>query len=281
MDAQPVWRRLSWHARALALAGGIALLVFAERGAAADPIRIGGSGSALGTIRLLADAFAKQDPEFRATTVPSLGSGGSIKALVAGAIDLAVISRSLKDDELKLGITGIEYGRTPFVFAVSARSKVTAITLRQLADIYAGKMAGWPDGTPIRVVLRPASDIDTDMVKSVSPEVGQALSAAEQRPGVAFSVTDQDAANDIEKIPGAIGPSSLALILSEKRPLKVLKLDGVDPTPKNIASSAYRYYKRLFLVTGAKRPAALQRFAAFIQSPAGRKILAQTGHWVP
>jgi phosphate transport system substrate-binding protein len=281
MDAQPLSCRLYGHARAVALAGGIALLGFAQRGAAADPIKIGGSGSALGTIRLLANAFARQDPEFNATTVPSLGSSGSIKALVAGAIGLAVISRPMRDDERKLGLTELEYGRTPFVFAVSTRSKVTAITFRQLADIYAGKLVSWPDGGPIRIVLRPASDIDTDMVKSLSPEVRQALAVAEQRPGVAFSVTDQDAANDIEKIAGAIGPSSLALLLSEKRPLRPLKLDGMEPTPKNIASGAYRYYKRLFLVTGAKQPAAAQRFATFIQSPAGRKILAQTGHWVP
>jgi len=279
MDAQPLWRRLSW--RALVLAGGIALLVFAERGTAADPIKIGGTGSALGTIRLLADAFAKQDPDFRATIVPNLGSSGGIKALAGGAIDLAVASRPIKDDERKLGLTEIEYGRTPFVFAVATRSSVTAISVRQIADIYAGKMASWSDGGPIRVVLRPASDFDTDMVKSLSPEVRQALSVAERRPGVAFSVTDQDAANDIEKIAGAIGPSSRALILSEKRPLRALKLDGVEPTTKNIASGSYRYYKAVFLVTGAKRPAAVQRFIAFIQSPAGRKILAQTGHWVP
>lgn len=277
-----MWCRLYWRARALAFAIGLALLLaFPGRGTAADVIKIGGSGAALGTIQMLADAFAKQDPKFRATTVPSLGSSGSIKALVGGAIDLAVTSRPMKDDERKLDVKETEYGRTPFVFAVSTRSKITAITRRQLADIYAGKMMNWPEGTPIRVVLRPASDVDTDIVKSMSPEIKQALSAAEQRPGVAFSVSDQDAANDIEKITGAIGTSTLALIISEKHSLRPLKLDGVEPTPKNIASGAYPYYKQVFVVTSAKRSATAQRFIAFIQSPAGRKILTQAGHWIP
>ncbi len=249
--------------------------------AAAEEIKIGGSGTALATIRILADAFSRQNPDFRATLVPNLGSSGGVKALAGGAIDLAGTSRPLKADERALGIAEIEYGRTPFVFAVSAKSRVTAITRRDLAEIYAGKMASWPDGSPIRIVLRPVSDIDTDIVKSMSPEMGQALSVAQRRRGVAFSMTDSDAVNDIERIAGAIGPSSLALLISEKRALVPLTLDGVEPTAANIASGAYLYYKRLFLVTGANSPAAAQRFIAFTQSPVGRKILAQTGHWIP
>ena len=256
-------------------------MLLAACAAATEEIKIGGSGTALGTIQFLADAFARQNPDFRATLVPNLGSSGGIKALAAGAIDLAGTSRPIKADERALGLTEIEYGRTPFVFAVSAKSKVTAITLRELAEIYAGTMLSRPDGSPIRVVLRPASDIDTEIVKSMSPDLARALSAAEQRRGVALSLTDQDAANDIERIAGAIGPTSLALLISEKRALKALKLDGVEPTPRNIESGAYRYYKRLFLVTGAKTPASVQRFIAFIQSPAGREVLARTGHWIP
>ena len=248
--------------------------------AAAEEIKIGGSGAGLGTMQLLANAFAKQSPDSQATLVPSLGSSGSIKALAAGAIDLAVTSRPMKADERALGVTEIEYGRTPFVFVVSATSKVTAISAQQVAEIYAGRMVSWPDGSPIRIVLRPAGDIDTDILRSMSPEIGRALSAAQQRRGIAVSMTDQDAADDIQRMPGTIGVSSLSLVISEKRPLRALKLDGVEPTPGNIASGAYGHYKQLFLVTGAKPPAAAQRFIAFIRSPAGRKVLAQTGHWI-
>jgi phosphate transport system substrate-binding protein len=268
------------RSRLRAFAALIAMLVAAGAWAA-EEIKVGGSGAALGTIQLLADAYARQNPQVRATAVPSLGSGGSIRALAAGAIDLAVTSRPMNAAERALGITEIEYGRTPFVFAVSARSGITAITLGQLADIYAGRMTSWPDGSAVRVVLRPASDIDTEIVKSTSPQVAQALVLAQQRPGVAFSVSDVDAANDIERITGAIGPTSLALLLAEKRPLRALKMDGVEPTTANIASGAYPYYKRMFLVTGAGQPAEIKRFVAFVRSPAGRKILAQNGHWIP
>ncbi len=97
----------------------------------------------------------------------------------------------------------------------------------------------WPDGSAIRLVLRPPSDIDSEIVKGITPALEQGLAAAEKRPGVQFSVTDQDAAGDLERIPGAIGPSSLALILSERRALRALQLDGVEPTPSNAVAGAY------------------------------------------
>ncbi len=270
---------VSRRGRACAIA--LALLLGFSAGAAAEEFRIGGTGAALGTMQLLAAEFTAANPDIQITTVPSLGSGGSIKAVVAGAIGLAVTSRPMNESERKLGATEMEYARTPFVFAVSTKSKVTAITSGELADIYAGKKVTWADGSPVRIVLRPVSDIDTEMVKAISPAIRQGLAAAEARPGVRFAVNDQDAANDLEKIPGAIGPGSLALIVSEKRALRALKLDGREPTPANAASGAYPHYKRMFLVTGAKRTAAVERFVAFVQSPAGRKILTTNGQWIP
>ena len=68
---------------------------------------------------------------------------------------------------------------------------------------------------------------------------------------------------------------------SEKRALRALKLDGVDPTPANAAAKTYPLYKPLFFVTGAKHPAAVERFIDFVRSPAGRRILTDNGHWVP
>lgn len=275
--------RICSHFRRIApgLAAGLALLLGFPGAGAAAQMKIGGSGAALGTMQLLIDAYTGRYPDFAGTTIPSLGSAGSIKALAAGAIDIAVTSRPMNEAERELPITETEYARTPFVFAVAVRSKVSAITVRELADIYAGRTTQWPDGSPIRIVLRPANDIDTAMIKGISPQMEQAVSAAERRPGVAFSATDDDAADDIEKIPGAIGPTSIALILSEKRALRALRLDGVDPSPANIAAGSYPHYKRLFIVTAAKPSPAVERFIAFVQSAPGRRMLLDTGHWIP
>lgn len=280
LRSRPLGRGVVFR-RLLVPAACALIFLCSGRAAAAEQVKIGGTGSALGSMRLLADEFSAKHPDVIFSFVPNLGSGGGIAAMAAGAIDLAVTSRPMKENERRPGITEVEYARTPFVFAVSVKSKITSITRSDLAAIYAGTMPKWPDGTPTRVILRPASDIDTDMMKSLSPEIARAVSDAEKRPGVQISINDQDAAEDLERIPGAIGPSSLALIKSEKRALKALQLDGKEASAQNGASGAYPYYKRLFLVRGSKSPPAVERFCAFVLSPAGRKILADNGHWSP
>src|SRR5207247_1792448 len=58
--------------------------------AGAEKLTLGGTGSGLGTMQLLAEGFRQADPQFSLVVVPNLGSGGGLKALAAGALDLAV-----------------------------------------------------------------------------------------------------------------------------------------------------------------------------------------------
>jgi phosphate transport system substrate-binding protein len=123
-------------------------------------------------------------------------------------------------------------------------------------------------------------DSDSLTVKNISPELRRAKESAEQRKGMVFAVTDQDAADALEKIPGSFGPSTLALILSERRALKALALDGVSPDARALAEGRYPLGKCLLLISGPKSPPAALDFMRFVQSPAGREVLEKTGHWV-
>jgi phosphate transport system substrate-binding protein len=250
-------------------------------GVRADELRIGGTGSGLGTMQLLANAFMHINMEHRITILPSMGSKGGIKAVVAGAIDLAVSSRQLTPEEMATGASATPYGRTPLVLAVAGNTRHTAISSQQLVNAYAGQLVQWPDGTRIRLILRPVGDADTELIKAFSPAMREAATLAEQRKGMVFAVTDQEAADHLEKVPGALGPLTLTQILTEKRTLKALSLDGVMPEVRNLANNTYPLYKDLLFVTGTKPAAVAQSFMAFVRSPAGRAVLVQTGHWVP
>jgi phosphate transport system substrate-binding protein len=50
-------------------------------------LKIGGSGSSLGTMKLLAQAFEKSPPGVKVKVLASLGSAGAIKAISKKAID--------------------------------------------------------------------------------------------------------------------------------------------------------------------------------------------------
>jgi phosphate transport system substrate-binding protein len=269
-----------WMARALLLT----LLIFpcvgiAQQGMpAVEKIRIGGNGGALGTLQLLAEAFKKDHADLTIVMVPSLGSTGSIKAVLAGAIDLAAISRPLKEAERAEGAVATDYARTPFVFVTAAASKVSAITLRELLSIYAGDTTTWPDGRALRLLLRPADNSETELTKSLSPAMKQAVTAALARPGMVIESTARANAHGLETIPGALGTSSLAQIISEKRALRPLALDGVVPSLKTMDDGSYRYFKTFRLVSTAKASPLAQQFMAFVQSPAGKQILEKNGH---
>lgn len=268
----------------LSLAQMLVAVVFASSlapaFALAEEVKIGGTGGALATMRILADAYQKTHPEVKLTVLPSLGSSGGIKAILAGSIQIAVSARPLKASEASLGVSAVECGRTPFVFAVPSKTAIDAITEKDVVEIYSGGRNRWPDGTRIRVVLRPVGDFDSEMVKSISPEVRRAKLAAEGRPGMLFAVNDQEAAESIEKTQGAFGTSTLAQIFTEQRALKVLRFNGVPPSAKAVADGSYPYYKPLLIVTGPEAPASAREFIAFVRSAAGREILVRAGYSV-
>lgn len=248
--------------------------------ASAETLRIGGTGGAMGAVRLLAEEFKKSHPHIETTILPHLGTSGGIKALIAGELDISISSRPLKESERGQGLTEREYARTPFVFAVSKRSAVSGVTRKQIVDIYSGAMATWPDGVPVRVVLRPAADTDTAVLKAMSAEMKSAVESALSREGMIMATRDQECADALEKIAGSIGPSTVALLLSERRQLKALPLDGVAPTSENAAQGRYPYFKHRFVITKGTPSPAAQAFIAFIASAKGRRILTETGHWI-
>jgi phosphate transport system substrate-binding protein len=65
------------------------LLVSGSRSAVAETIRISGTGGAMETMRILGEAFRKNNPEFRVEIVPGMGSSGSVKAVLAGRLDIS------------------------------------------------------------------------------------------------------------------------------------------------------------------------------------------------
>jgi phosphate transport system substrate-binding protein len=261
------------------LLGG-ALIIGVVFNAGAQTLRVGGTGSALGTIRLMADAFARQDStQASLTIVPNLGSSGALRALQAGAIDVALASRSLKAEETAAGLVGFEYGRSPFVF-VTSKPGVKNITAAMVADILSGRKASWPDGQPVRFVMRPQSDGDNVLLASFSPDIETALKIAHQRPGMVMAPTDQEAADEAERLPGSLAANTLALVLAERRKLNVIAFDGKAPSAQALAAGSYPYFKRLLIVTRGAPSGAMRQFIEFVKSPKGRAILEASGHFV-
>jgi phosphate transport system substrate-binding protein len=246
----------------------------------AETVKIGGTGSGLGVVRILAETFEKSHPGVSIKVIPSLGSTGGIRALLAGSLDLALSARPLTGEETASGGVAVEVARTPFVFIVNRSVSQKGITTGELEKIYGGGMPTWPDGTRLRLVLRPKTEADTDIVRRISPAMNRAVTSAIAREGMIRAVTDQDNTAMVEKTPGALGGAALTQICSENRAVDILSFNGITPSVKGIGDGSYPLSKSLYLVTTATTSPAARKFIDFIHSRAGTAILAKYGNLV-
>ena len=243
----------------------------------AGTVVLGGSGSTLAMMQLLGTAYAKVDPGFQLRVLPSLGSSGAVKGLVTGAIDVGSIARELKPEELAKGLQGEVLAHSPVVLATS-RASERNITTQQLEKIYVGQQTRWSDNSAIRLVLRPASEADTVLISGLSADMKKAVEAALSKDGMLVATTDQDAATALEKQPGSLGTSTLALIRAEKRALTVLSLDGIAAETNGRVNDRYPLKKPLVLAIRSDARAEVVGFVRFVKSEQARALLATNGY---
>ena len=80
-----------------------------------------------------------------------------------------------------------------------------------------------------------------------------------------------------EKIPGSLVGATLTQVRMEKRHLRFVPIDGVAPSLESFQSGTYPFGKTLYVVLGAKKSPASERFLAFLRSPKGVAALRETG----
>lgn len=108
--------------------------LFARRtpAAAGTQLRIGGTGMALAAIREIGIAFTSANRDVAVNVLPSLGTGGGLNAVAAGAIELALSARALNDAERAKGLQAMPYARTPIAFTANPDAGIREITLAQV-----------------------------------------------------------------------------------------------------------------------------------------------------
>jgi phosphate transport system substrate-binding protein len=272
--------------RAPALAGFVALglfLAFQPVIVQGAEIRIGGAGTTLGTMKELGEAYEKTTRGVKVTVdKKSKASVGGVRSLLKHELDIAISTRKLTEADIagigKLRAT--EVARVPFVFAVQAATKVTDTTSAELLQIYQLKKVTWSDGSNIVLYPRTANVSDTLFLMDISPEWKTAIQAINSNPRIQKYDTAQEAAALVEARPGALTTSTLALLQTENRRMRPLRIDGVEPTAATVQNGQYQYVKPVILVTPSMRSPEVQGFVEFVCSAAGQKILSDTGHVV-
>ncbi|MGR6859086.1 substrate-binding domain-containing protein [Aliivibrio salmonicida] len=245
-----------------------------------EELIIGGTGNGLGGIKLISKGFMKKYPTIKVKVLPSLGSGGAIKAIKSNAIQLGILGRDLKQKEKRNDLQIIKYASTPTIFSVNKNNTINDITTSEITDIYSGKKSVWSNGTIIRPILRSESDSNTEELRALSINTSKAVDIANKQSGLPFGLNDQDTANKLEDIPGSFGMSTLALMLTENRNIKALRFNGIEPTPENFANGTYPLGKEFFTLIKINNNTTAKLFISFLRSSEGRLILETSGHYV-
>ena len=263
---------------------GLVLLLVASLANAADPARmgtltVGGTGSAMPLVGQFAQAYGSLEPNVKVRVVdPPLGSNGAIRAVLAGAVDLAVLGKPLTEAEKAQGCQDWELGRTPFLVVTERKLPLPGFTVEQLAAIYSGKMTTWSDGSPIRLVVRNLFESDTLILRKMSPDMDRAVDVALARPGMLVAANDLENIDLLERTPDSLGTSNLALVQAQNRKLNALPIDSKEPTLAALRQGTYPYSKSIYLARGPRLSPVAQGFLEFILSASGKEILDRAGY---
>lgn len=253
-------------------------LVLPPKVASADigVVRVGGTGMALAAMQQLGDSLTALEPSLRVEVLPSLGTPGGLRALNERAIDVAIVGRALKPEETAKGATEAGCLTTALVFA-SSHPAPSGLNKADLPGLYTSASPVWPDGRPLKVLLRARAGSENGYLAAAIPGMAAALETAYARPGVPVATTDQDNAELALQTAGSLAIMTLLQIRAERLDLRALALDGVLATNETLANKTYAFPVRICVVLLADPTPAAAKFVAHLWSTTGRALLEQLG----
>jgi phosphate transport system substrate-binding protein len=256
------------------------LLALALPGIArAETLQIDGST----TVGPIADAFAeyfmRTNPGLE-ITVKKTGSGDGAAALIDGRCDIATMSRFMKDKEFQSAVAKNVF---PVAHAVAMdgvciivhpSNPVTALTTEQVRDIYKGKNKNWKElGGPDMEIVMVSRDTSSGTYETFHEKV---MNKEEMAKNVEYVNSNPQAHARVKTTAGAISYVGLGFIDID---VKALKIDGIQPTKRTIASGTYPVARPLFLFTNGypKLGSMVFKFCTFYLSEKGQEIVEAKG----
>jgi len=203
-------------------------------------------------------------------------TAAGIDAVNNGSADLAGSVRGGDGSSEDRGLTFTPVAWDGLVMVTSASNPVDSLTLKQLHDIYYGKIHNWSEvggpNAPIDVyaVASPGDGVEFSLRKLLFGRGNQPVAA----PRLYLTTTSLE--QGIALDPHSLGATTLSSAEGNRK-LKMLHIDGSAPTVANVASGRYPLYTPIYLVTHADSPnaATAQSFVDFTQSAKGKAVLRQ------
>jgi phosphate transport system substrate-binding protein len=239
-----------------------------------EPIRVSGSGTCLPLLRLLTGAYDTDAVEF--VYLPGLHSGGGIKGVANGDLEIGAVSRELSAEEEKLGLRYTLLSRDGLVIATHPSVPLDGLTSKQVREIYEGKYSNWAElgGPDLTITILDRNEDESAKIILRKYVLGTDLTITPKAVNLYY---EPDMIEGLQSTVGAIGYFSLGYGLSQDVPVHMLKLDGVEPTVANIENGTYKPIRPLGVVTAADAGEQIDRFLQWATSAKAVELIKSEG----
>jgi phosphate transport system substrate-binding protein len=207
------------------------------------------------------------------------GSTTGLSAIIDGTAQIGMSSRRARPTEASAA-TAKGVTLKPLIVAydgmaviVNERSPIANLTLRQVEQIFTGDVTDWSavGGRPgkISVYTRNTSSGTYSDWKDLAMKKRDYARSSQKMAG------NEQIAAEVAKNPNGIGYVGLAYLKAAG--IKVVSIDGVQPSKESVLAKKYAYARPTFYYTNGEPAGEAARFIAFTLSDDGQRIAEKIG----
>lgn len=233
-----------------------------------------GSGCSVSTVGYLNDLAREYE---RRTGVKVFVRGGGsavgIEDLRSGAVDFAASCRPPVPSDPRY-LSFIQVAWDALVFIVHPTNPVETISQAEIRSMYAGGMTRWSSlrgrDAPVRIFVSRAQRGLSGVEGSLKTLV---LNGKEPvaTPQTSFLASTAIVEQLVEQTPEGFAATGISS--AQRRSVKVLRVNGVEPTFGNISRGAYPFKRPLFLLLPKDPRPEARRFVDFALSNEGQRFI--------
>lgn len=181
---------------------------------------------------------------------------------------------------LELNLTPV--GREAFVFFVNQNNPIDNLELKQIQDIYAGKITNWEEvggkNEPIRAFQRPANSGSQTGLERLMGDIPIMDAPKENVPEGMGGIISE--VSKYRNYKNAIGYTfryySTEMVGNDE--IKLLAIDGVEPTKETIRSDDYPIASEFYVITAGTDNPNVEKFIKWMVSPQGQELVEKVGY---
>ncbi|MEH7480042.1 substrate-binding domain-containing protein [Neobacillus drentensis] len=209
--------------------------------------------------------------------------------LLTGDVDIYFGAEPSKQQQQMAKEAGKELVMTPigkeaFVFFVNPDNKIDSLAVSEIKDIYSGKTKNWSKfgGKNEKIIAfqRPENSGSQTLLEKIMGDTPIMKPLKEDVPEGMGGIIEQVA--DYRNYDNSIGFSFrfFATGMKTNTDIKLLAINGIEPTPENIASGKYPFTASLYAITvkDNKKVRTIQPFLVWMQGPQGQELVEEIGY---